>query len=61
MQGTNVNLEAEKEGMLASTQQATITADMLKERLILNKSPLEAKVSVMPPASQQYIGTVLTW
>jgi hypothetical protein len=44
LQGTDVNLEAEKEGMLGSTQQTTTIAALPPERLLLNRRPLEDKV-----------------
>ena len=47
-QGTNVNLEAEKEGMLGSTQSATTIAGLPPEKLVLNRRPLEEKVSLLP-------------
>ena len=51
MEGTNVNLEAEKEGMLGSTQQATTIAGLPPEKLVLNRRPLEDKVSTPPSPS----------
>lgn len=44
LKGTDVNLEAEKEGMLGSTQQTTAIAALPPERLLLNRRPLEEKV-----------------
>ena len=45
MQGTDINLEAEQEGMLGSTQQASTIAALPPERFALNRGPLEEKAS----------------
>ncbi|CAL5220372.1 g2375 [Coccomyxa viridis] len=56
LQGTNVNLEAEKEGMLGSTQSATTIAGLPPEKLVLNRRPLEEKAKAI--ATQHGIPTI---
>ena len=59
VQGTNVNLEAEKEGMLGSTQQATTIAALPPEKLVLNRRPFEEKVGTTPSAGPLYTSTAM--